>query len=885
MPEFARPPAPGLSTPVQRRIGYGLLAALTYLPVLLAHPGRVVADTKQYLYLDPGRVLERAWSMWDPNIGMGTVTHQNIGYLFPMGPWYWTFDRLGVPDWVAQRIWLGSILFAAALGMLFLFRTIGLRGSGAVVGTLLYALTPYWLEYAARLSVLLLPWAGLPWMLALLIRALRRGGWRHAALFALLIQAIGSVNVTALVFAGVAPVLWIPYALFIEREVDWRRVLGTVAKIGLLTVLASAWWISGLWAQGAYGLDILKYTESLRVVSRTTLPNEVLRGLGYWFFYGRDRLGPWIEASTAYTQRPMLILVSYLVPTLALLAGVLVRWRHRIYFAALVVVGVVIAVGAHPYDSPTPVGAAFKHLSQGSTVAFALRSTGRAVPIVILGFAGLLGAGTTAAVDRLRARERRRWAIAIPVLLGLLLLVNLPALWTGSFYGDNLQRPEALPQYWKDAAAYLDAQGNDTRVLELPGSDFGSYRWGQTVDPITPGIMDRPYVARELIPYGSAASANLLNAFDLRLQDRKLTPGSIAPLMRMMGVGDVTLRNDIQFERYRLLRPLFTWDLFTPTPKGLSGPTTFGKPTSTQSTEFPFLDEQALLADPNLALPPPVAVFGVDHPSKLVDTKPTARPVVMAGDGEGMVDAAEAGMLDEDPLVVYSATYADDPAALRAMLAKSPTLVVTDSNRDRARRWSTLTETSGFTEGPGTHPLTRDESDARLDLFPDEGPGAQTVTVLEGAKRVAANDYANAITYTPEDRPTQAFDGNVHTAWRTGQFDDVRGDRIRIVLDHPITTDHVNLVQVLDAPNDRYITRALVRFDGGAEQSVDLGPDSRTAAGQTVTFPTRRFRSFEIEVQDTNVGEQQVFGGLSPVGFAEIRLRDAAAGVAAGQGA
>ena len=250
----------------------------------------------------------------------------------------------------------------------------------------------------------------------------------------------------------------------------------------------------------------------------------------------------------------------------------------------------------------------------------------------------------------------------------------------------------------------------------------------------------------------------------------------------------------------------------------------------------------------------------------------------MAGDGEGMVDAAEAGMLDDDPLVVYSASYAEDPAALRAMLAKSPTLVVTDSNRDRARRWSTLTETSGYTEGPGTHPLTRDESDARLDLFPDEGPGAQTVTVLEGAKRVAANDYANAITYTPEDRPTQAFDGNVHTAWRTGQFDDVRGDRIRIVLDHPITTDHVNLVQVLDAPNDRYITRALVRFDGGAEQSVDLGPESRTAAGQTVTFPTRRFRSFEIEVQDTNVGEQQVFGGLSPVGFAEIRLRDDAAG-------
>ena len=114
----------------------------------------------------------------------------------------------------------------------------------------------------------------------------------------------------------------------------------------------------------------------------------------------------------------------------------------------------------------------------------------------------------------------------------------------------------------------------------------------------------------------------------------------------------------------------------------------------------------------------------------------------------------------------------------------------------------------------------------------------------------------------------------MHTAWRTGEFDDVRGDRIRIVLDHTITTDHVNLVQVLDAPNDRFITRALVRFDGGAARPVDLGPASRTAAGQTISFPTRRFRSFEIQVQDTNAGATQIFGGLSAVGFAEIRLRD-----------
>ncbi len=862
------------STVTERRIGYGLLALLAYVPVLIAHAGRVVADTKQYLYLDPGRVLSRAWSMWDANIGMGTVTHQNIGYLFPMGPYYWTMQQLGVPDWVAQRLWLGSILFAAGLGMLYLFRTIDLRGAGAPVGALVFVLSPYWLEYAARLSVLLLPWAGLPWMLAFLIRGLRRGGWRHAALFALLIQVIGSVNLTALVFAGLAPLLWIPYALFVDREVDWRRVLGIVAKIGLLTVLASAWWISGLWAQGGYGLNILKYTETMSVVSRTTLPNEVLRGLGYWFFYGRDRLGPWIEASTGYTQRPALILVSYAIPTLAFLSAAFVRWRHRAYFMLVIVVGAVVAVGAHPYASPTPLGGAFKRLSQESSIAFALRSTGRAVPLVVLGLAALIGAGVTALVALAINWRRPRLAFAIPLLVGGLLFLNLPALWTGGFYGDNLQRPEEIPDYWKEAAAHLDAAGPDTRVLEIPGSDFGSYRWGQTVDPITPGIIDRPYVAREVIPYGSPASANLVNAFDLRLQDRLLTPDAIAPLARLMAVGAITLRNDIQFERYRLLRPQFTSILFTPTPNGLRDPVSFGTATSTQSTEFPFLDEQAVLEPGSRSIPPPVSVYDVKEPRPIIRATPAANPLVLAGDGEGVVDAAEAGLINGRSALLYSGSFDRRPAALRREIARGATLVVTDSNRDRGRRWSSLTETAGFTEGAGTRPLTRDESDSRLDLFPDAPRDAQTVTRLVGARSVRADSYGNAISYTPEDRPARAFDGNPLTSWRSGQFDEVKGTRIRITLDRPITTDHVNLVQILTAPNDRFITDATLRFDGGDDTAIRLRRPSRTATGQTITFPRRSFRTFEVEVRGTNVGEQIIFGGLSPVGFGEIRLTD-----------
>ena len=91
-------------------VGVVLLVLVSYVPLLLTRPGRVGADTKTYLYLDPARLLSRAAWMWDPNVGLGTVTHQNIGYLWPLGPYYWLMDTVGVPDWVAQRIWLGTIV-------------------------------------------------------------------------------------------------------------------------------------------------------------------------------------------------------------------------------------------------------------------------------------------------------------------------------------------------------------------------------------------------------------------------------------------------------------------------------------------------------------------------------------------------------------------------------------------------------------------------------------------------------------------------------------------------------------------------------------------------------------------------------------------------------
>jgi hypothetical protein len=854
-------------------LGYLLLALVAYVPPLLTARGRIGADTKQYLYLDPGRLLSRSVSMWDPHVGMGTVTHQTIGYAFPMGPYYWILDKLGSPAWVSQRLWLGSLLFAAALGVLYLLRTFGLRGPGVVIAAFAYMLTPYVLDYAARISVLLMPWAALPWLIAVTRKALREKGWRYPAIFALIVQIVGGVNATALIYAGVGPVLWIVYAWLVAREVDWRRALGVAVRTGALTILTSLWWISGLRMQGTYGLDVLKYSETVKAVALTSIPNEVLRGLGYWFFYGQDRLGPWIEAARDYTQHEYVIAAGYALVVFGLLSAAFLRWRHRVFWVLLLFVGVVISVGAHPYESPTPLGALFKKFQTSSTAGLALRSTGRAAPLVVLSLAVLLGVAANSAYLRLRARGRTALAYSIPVVVGLLIFLNFPALVDGTFYGKNLQRSEKLPTYWTDAIATLDKGDHQTRILEEPGSDFASYTWGNTVDPITPGLTDRPYVARELIPYGTPGSADLLNAIDRRLQEGVADPNALVPLWRRMGIGDVVARNDINYERYDLVRPRNLAAVLNETPglergQGYGPPSNFDLPSG-------YNDEISLSTPASAPAVAPVVVYHVSDPTRIVRGESTQQALMVSGDGEGLVDVAGIGLLDGTGVVRYSASY-PNPATLRRGTGAGDLLVVTDNNRLRARKWTTVTETVGFTEQAkaADAPLTTDLGDARLDVFPGELPSAVTTTDQVGVQRVVATAYGNVNTYWPENRPAMALDGDLSTAWVTQGFGDARGQSIRIDLGHPITTGRVNLVQPLTGTRNRWITDAVLKFDGGNAVPVKLDARSRTAAGQTITFPKRTFKSMSITIVQTNDHRPNLFGQEDAVGFAEIRMRN-----------
>lgn len=840
------------------------LAAVVYPPLLATGPGAVVADTKSYLYLDPGSQINRALSMWDPHVGLGTVPHQQIGYLWPMGPYYWAMEQIGVPDWVAQRLWLGSIMVLAGAGVLFLGRTWRWRPSAATAAAFVYALSPFVVTLATRLSAILLPFVGLPWMLALTVRALRTRGWRHPALFAVVVATVGSVNATALLLVGLVPVAWIVYSVWVSGEVSRSRAATTATKFGLVTVAVNLWWIVGLSVQATNGIDILRYSETARVVNTTSSAPEVLRGLGYWFAYGSDRLDPWVEPAVGYTQSPWLIAVTFAIPVIGLLSLGIVRWRHRAFVIALVLAGTVLAIGAYPFDSPPPVGAAVK-LFLDTDIGLAMRSLPRAVPILLLGIALGIGSLVGAAAEQV-PRRGLLGAIGVAVVA----YAALPPLWTAGFAPDSLSRPEEIPDYWQEAAQYLDSRGDGTRVLEIPGIDFASYRWGTTVDPITPGLIERPYVARELVPFGAAGSAELLRSFDLRLQEGTLDPRAIAPVARLMGVGDVVVRNDLEFERHFIARPRTVNDLVRSAP-GLGRAEAFGPRTpNVASAEAPLIDEAHLARDSALPDPAAVTVFPVRDDRDIISTHADDRVVLLSGSGDGIIDAAAAGLLEGDELIRYSSAVTDDADFVRDQLRDQRLLVVTDTNRKQGERWTQLRYIDGFTETADGGLIDDDPSDSRLPVQEDR-PGTQTVAEQRGLT-VRATDYGTPIGYYTEHRPAQAADGDPDTAWRVAAFDDAVGERIELTTPSPVRTDHLRLLQPSGEELNRTITEVELRFDGEDPLRVGLDESSRQAPGQRIDIGDRSFSTLSVEIVADSAGRRPGYGGLSSVGFAEIDI-------------
>lgn len=825
----------------------GLAVVMLALP-FFSLPGRYVFDTRDQLWFDPASYLSRAGVLWRASPYLGHEQHDGIAV--PMGVVVWLLRSGGLSPWVAERLWHGLLLFTAAGGSVLLVDHLQGRRTvaGPLTAALLYTLTPYSFGYGLQFSAVFLPYVLLPLLLLVTLLGLSDKRLLWPAVFGLITFLMGGGNgapqVYLLAVAG-ALALW---AVFVQRGASFGRAVRFGAWSLLFLVGLNAYWLFLLGSSEVS--NALMFSEQPSVINVSSSLSEAIRGLGFWQYYGGDQFGPWIPTARTYVTSLPLIAAGFAVPLAALVSAWLVRWRYRLFFVLVGILGVVVAAGVFPVASPTPFGRALLWAYDHVPGAAGLRTTYKITAIVNLAFALLAAMGAAALWHRLgetsqKAASRGALVLVIVAVVG----ANSFALLSGRLYNPPHGVGD-IPAYWNQALAQLDQRDVNYRAFFAPAASWGVYRWGAIKEGVASTDPRLSYVIPLRLPVGLRYGSNLVAALE-QPYFYGLPAQGTAELFRYLGVKDVALQNDLNWQRSHTARPASLQTLLRD--PDIIPFATFGKPgenvIGSSPTRDPVADRERSLS--------PVQILTVFDPSPIVRAE-ALDPVVISGDGFGMAEAARHGLLHGGPPVIYSGSLT--PFQLQALLSQGhPSFVVTDSNRRRV--WSFTGPRAPYSYTLPAGQTVRGFNPGFL-LF-DDRVETQSVALYPGLRSITASGYGSVFGSNPQFRPANAFDGDPSTSWEVGAGREPLGAWIQATFVKPVRLSRISIAFPRSAAL-REVRRVRLEFSDGRAVLALIRPGRQA----TVTFPARTTRILRVRV--VSLGPPG--GGRQGAGIADLGI-------------
>ncbi|WP_104523968.1 alpha-(1-_3)-arabinofuranosyltransferase domain-containing protein [Blastococcus atacamensis] len=725
--------------------------ALTALALSQA-PGRLVADTKLDLVVDPLAFLARALGLWESEGFAGQVQNQAYGYLFPMGPFFALGQATGLPMWMVQRLWWALLLCAAFLGVVFLVRRLRMGPPvAAVVAGLAYALAPRMVSLLGGVSIEVLPMALAPWVLLPLVGAERSGSARRAAaLSGLAVFCVGGVNAVATAAVLPLPVLYLltrPPGFFRRRLIAWW---------GASVVLATSWWAVPLVLLGRYSPPFLDFIETAGTTTTPTDLTSVLRGTSHWVAYLATPIGPQWPAGWALARELLPVAGTVVLAAAGLFALTRRGLPERTWLVLGLLSGVVLVSLGHLAPVQGLLADPLHDALDG--VLAPLRNVHKFEPVLRLPLALALAhlvsvllrgaAGPWPAYPRRPAwwgegvRNGSRAALAA---LGLALVVTAaPAV------GGRMAPPgsfQDIPVHWQEAADYLADARPSGRALLVPGSSFGTYAWGTTNDEPLQALADSPWEVRNAVPLTPAAHIRMLDTVEERLARGEGSVGLTRYLARA-GISHLVLRNDLDVGLAASTRSELVRQALRDSP-GIRRVAGFG-PDFPQATPT-----EGLLYDAGLQEPrPAVEIFAVTDTAPRAWTAPLSDAVTVHGGPDAVLELEDRGLLTDRPTVL-----AGDAGAGTGHVMVGDALV----RRERTFGRVTAAESAGLA---ADDPL---RLSGTVPDFPVSGGAAQSVVRYGGGTPSAASsasDPGNVGGARPGSSPWAAVDGDPRTAWR-----------------------------------------------------------------------------------------------------------------------
>lgn len=756
------------------RLGVVCLALVTL--AFVQDPGRIAADTKLDLTLNPWGFLSRALHLWDPMGFFGQVQNQAYGYLFPMGPFFGIGQSVGLPGWVIQRAWWSVVLVTGFLGTVRLARHLGVGSPLArVLAGLAYVLGARYLTTLGPISSETWPAALAPWALVPLVSTDRTTPRARGLRAAVPILLVGGVNAVATLTALMLPGLW----LMTRR---WSRDLVATALWWLLGVgLACAWWAIPLVTLRSVSPPFLDWIESSTVTTRFTDVAGALRGTTSWMAHLADPTGPVWGAGWSLVTGSTAIVGQSILAALGLVG--LARWRgpERWFLCCALTAGLSLVGMGHVGQAQGLAAGGLQGLLDGPLAPF--RNTHKFQPIVslvlCLGLGGVLAeaiparaarsrllrlgwaartsaAARPASVLSMAARpEGVRVAAVTSAAVVALVAVSAPA-WTGALTRGRSY--EVVPGYWREAAEWLARAGGHGRALVVPGAPTGDYLWGRSQDEPLQGLAATAWAVRDGVPLSSAGNIRLLDEVEARIGTGQGSAGLSRALARS-GVRFLVVRNDLDAVATGAPRRGLVRRALRQSP-GLHLRTTLGPPiqgfqtgevVSPESQELPYAAVEIWEVDAGGDADRSLALAGVGLRS-LEDARE------LDGAPESLPALGDAGILPDAALFLAG----DAPAGTSGstIVADQPRRTEVAFGFMRDNRTATMTADEDYASGRRVHDYVIDG--AETDLRTRDADPATGAT-SSGSRA----DVTSLGGIDPSSAPGASLDGDLATAWRS----------------------------------------------------------------------------------------------------------------------
>jgi arabinofuranan 3-O-arabinosyltransferase len=805
--------------------GCSVAIAGVALAVVFLNDGAFLVDGRFEHLWAPGEFLRQQLRIWDDSGTLGGATP----FFAPLQAMFlWSVQALGASPAISGRLLHAALLAVAGTGTAHVLALYRRRiGPEHVLAGLLAMLAPYPALFLVP-SALFVSYATAPWLVVAVVRGLRGPRlWGWAAVPALAAWAAGTLNLAALAYAALPALVAGVFEVAAGRAA-LRRAAGLVAAATGLTVLVTLPALLQLRASQYAIVANLATTERPGIVSRTSSWSESLRGAGLWIFYRVERGGALArpEARVLLTS-PFVITATLLLPALALAGLALVRTRARLLFGALLVAGVVLMVGAHETRAWAPLPGVFDRALEASITLRGFRTSYKAGAALALGVAVLAALAITDGTRRLVAR--RRWPLAAIGLAGVaaILAGATHMFWSGAVYDDSASL-SLVPGRWHAAAAWLDAQPGEGRVLVLPGTTRARYEFGYAGDDILDGLLARPVVQAGFDPPGTGAAADLVHALDRLAASSSVRPGMLAPALRRLGIRFVVVRHDLAPSQ-QLPEPVDLASLRND--RDLAPVATFGH-VRRDGEPVPAIEVYEVTGFP-----------GVAH------LLPASPELLLSGGGDAWPRLGARGLLERFGPVRYTAALERDE--LTEALERGAWLAITDTNRRRSVR---LTSERRHV----SHTLAEGETFDRPITALFDRPGAESVARHADAARVIGSRVEGRFRAGEVLKPALAVDGDPGTAWTVTAGPAAGRDWLRIELAEPRRLSSVRIRQ-LPAPARR-ITAVTVAVGDSAPQRYALeARDAELTIGP-------------VDASAVTIGIAAVDGTPGLVGLAEIEL-------------